>query len=261
MSVYIAKLFSYFLYPLTWVMLLLLLSVIALWWHKQRLAKVTATSALVLLSVISMPISSQWLMHQLESQYPAQPMESIQPADVLLVLGGGIHGSAPPWRLAPDLNDAADRVVYAAQLYHADKAKQIIVSGGTLSWKGVQQSEASAMKVLLVQLGVPTSVIIEEDQSQSTYENMLNSQVLLSTHSVKRLLLVTSAAHMPRSMATAAKNLDVQLTVIAAPTDIRVVAVGGDLLDYLPQASGLAMFTEAWHEWAGWLVYKLKGYA
>ncbi len=261
MSVYIAKLFSYFLYPLTWVMLLLLLSVIALWWHKQRLAKFTATSSLLLLSLISMPVTSQWLMHQLESQYPAQPTESIQPADGLLVLGGGIHGNAPPWRLTFDLNDAADRVVYAAQLYHAGKGKQILVSGGMLSWKGVQQSEASAMKALLVQLGVPASVIIEEDQSQSTYENMVNSRVLLSTHSVQSLLLVTSAAHMPRSMATAAKNLDVQLIVSAAPTDIRVVAIGSDLLDFLPQASGLAMFTEAWHEWVGWLVYRLKGYA
>jgi uncharacterized SAM-binding protein YcdF (DUF218 family) len=208
-----------------------------------------------------MPFTSQWLMHQLESRYPVQAIDEILPADVILVLGGGIHGSAPPWRLAPDLNDAADRVVYAAQLYHAGKAKQVLVSGGTLSWKGIQQSEASAMKALLVQLGVPASVIIEEDQSQSTYENMVNSRVLLSTHSVQSLLLVTSAAHMPRSMATAAKNLDVQLTVSAAPTDIRVVAVGGDLLDYLPQASGLAMFTEAWHEWVGWLVYRLKGYA
>jgi Uncharacterized conserved protein len=261
MSVYIAKLFSYFLYPLTWVVLLLLLSVISLWWQKHRLAKLSATSSLLLLSLISMPFTSQWLMHQLESRYPVQAIDEILPADVILVLGGGIHGSAPPWRLAPDLNDAADRVVYAAQLYHAGKAKQVLVSGGTLSWKGVQQSEASAMKALLVQLGVPASVIIEEDQSQSTYENMVNSRVLLSTHSVQSLLLVTSAAHMPRSMATAAKNLDVQLTVSAAPTDIRVVAVGGDLLDYLPQASGLAMFTEAWHEWVGWLVYRLKGYA
>jgi uncharacterized SAM-binding protein YcdF (DUF218 family) len=261
MSVYIAKLFSYFLYPLTWVMLLLLISVIALWWHKQRLAKLSTASSLLLLSLISMPFTSQWLMHQLESRYPVQAIDEILPADVILVLGGGIHGSAPPWRLAPDLNDAADRVVYAAQLYHAGKAKQVLVSGGTLSWKGIQQSEASAMKALLVQLGVPASVIIEEDQSQSTYENMVNSRVLLSTHSVQSLLLVTSAAHMPRSMATAAKNLDVQLTVSAAPTDIRVVAVGGDLLDYLPQASGLAMFTEAWHEWVGWLVYRLKGYA
>ena len=261
MSVYIAKLFSYFLYPLTWVVLLLLLSVISLWWQKHRLAKLSATSSLLLLSLISMPFTSQWLMHQLESRYPVQAIDEILPADVILVLGGGIHGSAPPWRLAPDLNDAADRVVYAAQLYHAGKAKQVLVSGGTLSWKDIQQSEASAMKALLVQLGVPASVIIEEDQSQSTYENMVNSRVLLSTHSVQSLLIVTSAAHMPRSMATAAKNLDVQLTVSAAPTDIRVVAVGGDLLDYLPQASGLAMFTEAWHEWVGWLVYRLKGYA
>ncbi len=261
MSVYIAKLFSYFLYPLTWVVLLLLLSVISLWWQKQRLAKLSATSSLLLLSVISMPVTSQWLMHQLESRYPVQAINDIQPADVILVLGGGIHGSAPPWRLAPDLNDAADRVVYAAQLYHAGKASRILVSGGTLSWKGVQQSEASAMKALLVQLSVPESAIIEEDKSQSTYENMKNSQTILGNLGMQKVLLVTSAAHMPRSMATAFVNLPASISINAAATDIRVLAVGGDLLDYLPQASGLAMFTQAWHEWVGWLVYRLKGYA
>lgn len=261
MSVYIAKLFSYFLYPLTWAMLLLLLSVISLWWQKQRLAKLSATSSLLLLSVISMPITSQWLMHQLESRYPVQAINDIQPADVILVLGGGIHGSAPPWRLAPDLNDAADRVVYAAQLYHAGKATRILVSGGTLSWKGVQQSEASAMKALLVQLSVPESAIIEEDKSQSTYENMKNSQPILANLGMQKVMLVTSAAHMPRSMATALHNLPTNISITAATTDIRVVSIGDDLLDYLPQASGLAQFTEAWHEWIGWLIYRLKGYA
>lgn len=261
MSVYISKLFSYFLYPLTWVVLLLLISVIAIGWHKHRLAKLTATSALLLLALISMPLTSQWLMHQLESRYPAQSLDAIQPADVLLVLGGGIHGSAPPWRLTPDLNDAADRVIYAAQLYHAGKAPRIIVSGGTLSWKGVQQSEANAMKALLMQLSVPESAIIEEAHSQSTYENMMHSLPLLTNLAAHRVMLVTSAAHMPRAMATALGNLPPDMTLTAATTDIRVVAVGGDLLDYLPQASGLAQFTEAWHEWVGWLVYRLKGYA
>ena len=261
MSVYIAKLFSYFLYPLTWVMLLLLVSVIALWWQKQRLAKLSATSALLLLSVIGMPVTSQWLMHQIERRYPVQAINDIQPAEVILLLGGGIHGSAPPWRLAPDLNDAADRVVYAAQLYHAGKAPRILVSGGTLSWKGVQQSEASAMKALLVQLSVPEAAIIEEDQSQSTYENMINSQPILANLGMQKVMLVTSAAHMPRSMATALHNLPTSMSITASTTDVRVVAVGGDLLDYLPQASGLALFTEAWHEWIGWLIYRLKGYA
>lgn len=261
MSVYIAKLFSYFLYPLTWVVLLLLLSVISLWWQKQRLAKLSATSSLLLLSFISLPITSQWLMHQLESRYPMQAINDIQPTDVILVLGGGIHGSAPPWRLTPDLNDAADRVVYAAQLYHAGKASHILVSGGTLNWKGVQQSEASAMKALLMQLSVPESAIIEEDKSQSTYENMQNSKPLLNRLGVTKVLLVTSAAHMPRSMATALQNLPTNISITAATTDIRVVTFGDDLLDYLPQASGLTMFTEAWHEWIGWLIYRLKGYA
>ena len=129
MSVYIAKLFSYFLYPLTWVVLLLLLSVISLWWQKHRLAKLSATSSLLLLSLISMPFTSQWLMHQLESRYPVQAIDEILPADVILVLGGGIHGSAPPWRLAPDLNDAADRVVFWAPNFESGKPQNGFVFG------------------------------------------------------------------------------------------------------------------------------------
>jgi len=261
MSVYIAKVLSYLLYPFSWVILLFTMSFFATLIHKQHLAKWLSLSGLCLLWLISLPITGQWLKHQLESRYPAQAIEQIHVADALLVLGGGVHGSAPPWRLTPDLNDAADRVTYSAQLYHAGKAKVIIVSGGTLSWKGVQQSESSAMKSLLMQLGVPESVIIEESQSQSTYENMVNTSKLLPEAKITSLLMVTSAAHMPRSLATANKVMSDSIVIYPASTDIRVVSIGGDWLDYLPQASGLAQLTEAWHEWIGWLVYRLKGYA
>lgn len=260
-TVYFSKLLGYALYPLSWVVLLLIIATLAVWWNRKRLASVSLTLATGLLFIISMPITGQWLTHQLEKQFPVVDLNQIETADTILLLGGGIQGSAPPWRLMPDLNDAADRVVYAAQLYHAQKAKLIIASGGTLSWRGVAQSEAEAMKQLLVQLGVPETAIIEESKSQSTYENMTYSASILSNLASNHLLIVTSAAHMPRAMATAQRNLPNHIQLHAASTDLRIVAIAPDLLDWLPQASGLEQFTQAWHEWMGWLVYQIKGYA
>jgi hypothetical protein len=51
------------------------------------------------------------------------------------------------------------------------------------------------------------------------------------------------------------------IEVIPAATDVRVVSVGKDLLDWLPQAGGIDMTSEAWHEWIGLWIYRFKGWA
>lgn len=255
------KLISWLVYPLTWVILIWLMAIGLRWFRIHRTAQILTSVAFIMLWIISMPITGQWLLHQLEQRYPEQPITAIQPADAILLLGGGLTGAAPPWRLSYDANDAIDRVLYTAQLYHAGKARLIIASGGYFPEQAVQQSEASAMKALLIQLGVDANAIIEEAHSQTTYENMNNTQPILNNAQVSRLLLVTSAAHMPRALATAQRRFGNQIQIEAASCDVRIVNHQYLLLDYLPQAGGLALFTQAWHEWIGNILYHLKGYA
>jgi len=258
-SVYFLKLASWALYPLSWILILLILSFVFAAFRKRWLSQTTLLSALALLWIASMPITGQYTSQWLEQQYPMQTLDRITTADAIVLLGGGMGGEAPPERLHPDLGDAADRVWYAAQLQLAGKAPVIIASGGSFSWKGEVQTEAAAMHQLLVQLSVPSESIIEEGKSLTTYENAINSAVLLHQIAARRVILVTSAAHMPRALAVFQKQLP-EMVFIPATTDVRALPLESSLLNWLPQTGGLARTTEAWHEWVGYAMYISKGW-
>ena len=102
MTLFLSKLLPIFVYPLG---LAIVLGVIALVLGK-RIGRVVLALALVLLCVASMPVSSSWLLGQLEAEYPPVPIETLPHADVAIVLGGSIGQPLPP-RITSDLSDAA----------------------------------------------------------------------------------------------------------------------------------------------------------
>ena len=259
MSVYLLKIVSWVLYPISWIVLLLVLSFLFSFFYRKVLSRVLLGLALLLLWVTAMPVTGQYLLSSLERQYPMQPIGVMTTADAIVLLGGGMGGDAPPERLQPDLGDAADRVWYAAQLYLAGKAPVIIASGGVIGWKGETQTEAAAMRQLLLQLGVPMQAIVDEGESLSTYENAMNTRPVLSQMAAKRVLLVTSAAHMPRSLAVFQKQ-NPDCSFIPVTTDVRALPLTNDVYNWLPQAGGLVRTTEAWHEWVGYAMYVIKGW-
>jgi uncharacterized SAM-binding protein YcdF (DUF218 family) len=258
-SVYLLKLASWVLYPLSWVLLLLILSLVLSLFHRRLFSRTIFVLALVLLWVAAMPVTGQYALQSLERQYPMQAMDAMTTADAIVLLGGGMGGDAPPERLHPDLGDAADRVWYAAQLYLASKAPVIIASGGVIGWKGEVQTEAAAMRQLLEALSVPSQAIVDEGLSLTTFENAINSGVILDQRSVQRVLLVTSASHMPRALRVFQQQLP-DIVFMPATTDVRALPLEASLLNWLPSASGLARTTEAWHEWVGYAMYVMKGW-
>ncbi len=152
------------------------------------------------------------------------------------MLGGGIT-AGPPTGPYPDLGAAADRVWHAARLYHAGKAPRLILSGGRMAWQGERLSEADALRRFLTDLGVPAATLLSEDRSRSTRENARYSAELLQAHGFRRVLLVTSALHMPRALATfRAAGVD----AIPAPTDFEVLPEPFHPLRWLPDAQAHA---------------------
>ena len=134
------------------------------------------------------------------------------------MLGGGVTPAVPPYLMEPDLADAADRVWYAARLYHRGVARRIIVSGGSLlvQKSGPAVNEAAAMRQFLVDLGVPPEAIVSEGNSLNTLENIRNVRAMVGD---ARVALITSAYHMPRALKIARQG---NLNVGAFPTDWRV---------------------------------------
>ncbi len=194
---------------------------------------------------------------RLESGVPILPVDQIEPADAILVLGGATEAALPPRRYA-DLGSAADRLAHAARLYWAGRAPRIILSGGNPTAGPDPRSEAAVMADLLAGWGIPAAAMMLEEGSRNTRENCVRAKSLADREQFADILLVTSALHMPRATATCATA---GLRVRAAPTDFEGVdRPFRGALDLLPDAEALARTTRAVYEWIGYRVYRWRGW-
>lgn len=257
MYIYLSKILPLFVIPIGIVLELLLLALFLLWKRKRKSAAIFLMTAIVFLWGSSLPIVGDTLLGSLESQYPAIPLNDVPSSECIVVLGGAVGPVLAP-RLDVDLQEAADRVYKSASLYVAGKAPLVIVAAGNQPWSPFEQSEAAAIKRLLMDWGVPDSAIVLDETSRTTRENVVNTWEILRTRPCANPLLVTSAAHMPRSVASFEI---VGIRVFAVPVDVRVVkAPKLRVFDFLPDTEALKNTTDAMHEWVGRYYYKLRGW-
>ena len=113
------------------------------------------------------------------------------------------------------------------------------------------------MRTLLTDWGVPSDSILSEANSANTYQNATNTAALMKKHGFDRVLLVTSALHMRRALATFRST---GVTAIPVATDYQVVETTRTLLDFAPSAEALNGSTAAVHEYVGHLVYVWRGW-
>lgn len=263
MFLFLSKLLPLFIYPLGLACFLLVLALGLIAGRKPRWAGGAIALSLTLLLVGGNPWIAAHLIQSLEWQ--TLPPQTLPPADAIVVLGGGIKPAIVP-RPWIDVAEAGDRVLHGARLYQAQKAPLLILSGGRITWKDGGPSESGDMAQLAMALGVPRSAIAEDPTSLNTYENAVNVKAILQQRGLKRVLLVTSAMHMPRSLMIFRR---LGLEVIAAPTDFLITQQSlreqqdtwqGRLLSLVPQAEDLANLTKALKEYIGIAVYRLRGW-
>ena len=164
----------------------------------RRHALLLGTLAVAWLWFWSLPIVGIWLSNQIAAPYPPQHPQQVVQAEAIVILGGGMIPT-DRYHLMPDLNKAADRIWYGAQLYHAGKAPLVVLSGGHNPAVHTQ-SAAVAMQQLTHDLGVPTEATLLEGRSRNTQQNAEYTAEMLQQRGIKIILLVTSASHMGRSL-------------------------------------------------------------
>ena len=196
------------------------------------------------------------MIRKLESRYPAS--DPVPKADCILVLGGGTVRRVAP-RKTVEVDDAGDRVLYAAYLYRQGQAPLVIcTAGGT----GPRPSSED-MAELLENIGVPKAAIFQETKSMNTREHARNLYPVLKERGYKRILLVTSAMHMPRSMGVMKKGCP-DIEFIPAPTDFRIEESTGkwyhQVFAPIPTPRQLLNFSEVMHEYLGLAYYKMRGW-
>lgn len=184
------KLLTALITPLGLALLLALLGLLL----KRR---TVVLAAVLWLWLWSMPNAAIWLGDTLEHQHPIQPIAALPPADAILVLGGASGAPVPPWLPEPNLTAAADRYVFAAKLWHAHKAPLLLFSGG--SGNGFKPEADTALELFML-MGVPANAVLREGKSRTTRDNVNFSVPLLRARGAQRVLVVSSAWHLPRAL-------------------------------------------------------------
>ena len=188
---------------------------------------------------------SDALMGRLESAYtaPAKP-----DGDIIVVLGGGARTSSG-YSASEALSQASlERASTAAHLQKKTGLPVLITGGAPAS----AQAESVLMARYLEETGVPHKSIITEEASRNTFENAEFSLKICEEKGYKRVILVTSAYHMPRAVLLFRKAGG---EVTPFPVAKRV-APGGyrSVRDYLPGNDGDV--SKALNEYLGLLTYK-----
>ncbi len=200
-------------------------------------------------------------LRSLENRFPAPQVDPQIDSGALagiIVLGGATDsGAVAAARGQVVLNGNAERLTTVVALHRTMPALPIIVSGfsGRLRLRG--WNEAEITQRLFEQLGVDMSKVRFEAESRNTAENARLTMELLGGEgdpAGRPWLLITSAAHMPRAVASFRST---GLPLLPYPVDYRTEP---DNLLWPRDISGsLSLAGAALHEWLGLAVYYVTG--
>lgn len=247
-----SKIFALLTQPLVWVGVLLAASLLVRRRaERSRKLVLAALGLLVLLGWLPLP---DLLIRHLESQYAEiPPVANLDQFAGIIILGGANEpGYVAQGHTQPLLNHAAERMTAPVALLVHNPHLRIVFTGGDGTLLGSESTEAQRAKVFFDSMGIASSHVAYEASSRTTYENALLTGQLPGVDITQRWLLVTSAWHMPRSMATFAKA---GWNVTAYPVDFRT----GPATPWTAYAleSGAHKWELVLHELMGWWVYRL----
>lgn len=232
---------------------------LALWWGLAllllgRLRTVALTmlwSGLVVLGSLGFKATPDTLLRPLENRYSVPTAQRVDEHVGMIVLGGAIgrpevyqaRGQVP-------LGEAAERISLPVGLMRQHPKLELVFSGGEGRLLTTGVSEAELAKVFYEQQGVDMTRVTLESGSRTTRENAQQVAKLLGPRCQQPWLLVTSAWHMPRSMA---EFEAVGCKVTPYPVDF-MTGESTPLTEY-SLAHSLVRWQTALHEWLGLLVY------
>jgi uncharacterized SAM-binding protein YcdF (DUF218 family) len=255
------KIVSQFLDPIFLGLVILVVGLFCLWaTRKQRLGKIMVTLGTIFLLLLSLSFMSAILLTPLEGRYPAllhpetiawQGGADAASPKWIVVLGGG-QVSDPRIPVTSQISEPGlGRLVEGVRLYKAIPGSKLLLSGG-----GVEDRmpEAKVMGRIAVLLGVKPQDIMLEQDSRDTADQ---AAIIAKMVGAQKIILVTSAVHMPRAVALFKKQ---GLQPIPAPADFLVKETQGfGPTKYFPQAGPMRQVEAAWHEYLGLAWAWLRG--
>lgn len=242
---------AYLTSPLSIGMTVFASGVVFLMFGKRRTAAAALLFSFAWTWLFSTGLMFAFLGGRLEKTYPPRSVESLPPADAVVLLGGGAGSCTNALKYA-EMYSAADRVAHVARIVKAGKARFAVLSG---------DAEEFSSLPLLLEYGVPREAVILENKSRNTEENVRFAAEKLRTERKKpKIILVTSSWHMRRALLLFSRYAG-DIEVIPAAADYEALVflskgVGPDW--FFPSADALFRNTVMLKECIGYWGYRLK---
>jgi len=252
----VKKIVGVALLPLPLSLALLLAGLLFLWFtRRQALGRWLITIAALILLLASLRSIPYLLLKPLESSYPpiadlrGSLPEPLAQVKWIIVLGGGHHpgGNLP---ITSSLSAISlTRLAEGARLHAMIPGSTLILSGGG-SGEG---SDAAAMAHVAGLFAVSPSDVVQDSLSEDTEAQARFISTLVGRD---RVILVTSAVHMPRAMGLFRKA---GIDPIPAPTDYLLRSGPVTARNFYPTAEALEQTRTAVYEYLGIAWGTLRG--
>lgn len=243
----LSKVLSIFMFPLTWILLLMLIALIIK--NPIRKKRLFLAAAIIFL-IFSNPL----LFRLVANKWDAAPVNlGNKKYSCAILLGGFVSGDS---LMGGYFNTSADRFIQTLKLYDQSNINYILISGGTskLTKDKFQYSTWAAKQ--FTDMRVPDSALLFENKSRNTLENATFSKQLLAQKGLKPpYVLVTSAFHMRRALWI---YKHAGLDVVPFPSNYLIGREKFTFSSLVPSASALQAWEIYIKEMIGHTVNKLR---
>jgi uncharacterized SAM-binding protein YcdF (DUF218 family) len=200
--------------------------------------------------------TSIYLTHLLETRFP-QPMLPAR-VDGIVLLAGAERAAASQAYGTPQVGFDGGRYLTLLQLAQRYPQARIVYSGGRREQpgKGPLETQAAVAEHIFRDVGIDPRRVTFDERSADTCASGRNAYTVARPHQGEVWVLVTSALHMPRSVACFRAGGWPE--IVPLPANYASVA-GGWNLGSVQIASNLQLLDDAGHEWLGLLFYRVTG--
>lgn len=245
------------LHPFPWLVLAACSLALRNWWAPGgRWTARLLVACIVLIWLDSMPAVAYTASRWFEVGYRLDCKDRDE-IEAIVVLGGGVILPTSPDVRGRLSWDSLQRCLAAAEVYRSGPPCPVIASGGKPDPTAPDPSVAAAMVELLIELGVPPEHVIIEAESGNTRQNAERTAAILRERQLRRIALVTTANHLPRSMALFQRQ---GLNPVPVGCAFYTHGFQWSVRQFLPSASALQVNLSLWHEVVGYLWLKVGGH-
>ncbi len=250
----LSKIFWTLAQPANFLFVLLALTVILLW-VRPRFGRVIMTILVVCAWLAAALPIGEYYIRQIENTYPIPELPAH--VDGIILLGGFVWSEGSEVRQQIQTDNKADRYLAFAKLAQKYPDAKLVFTGGSGNPLRQDVREADYVRQLWADMGYDPARVIWERESRNTFENAVNSKKLVQPQPGQTWLLVTSAMHMPRSVAIFTKQ---DWAVVPYPVDF--ISTNGSLWQYeFSVTDNLWRLATALKEIIGRKAYQLTGKA